>query len=220
MFCGVDFVCSIPERDPRSGGFISREGEPTLTDLSRFAGADWVADTQCCCRSFCTRKRYPWFMLVRNEQLEDRAAIRDVLIAAFPRQDEADLVDRLRSDGDSELSLVAIEADAIVGHILFSKLNAPLRALALAPGGCGAGKTALRHRQRPDSRRAATSRSPRLAGCICAGGRAFLPPIRIRCGSRQRVHIPLFRLTSWPREWERHCRLPSAALNTRPLSRH
>jgi len=125
-------VCGIPERDPRSGGFISREGSPTLTELSRFAAADWVADTQCC-RPLLYEEALSLAMLVRNEQSEDRAAIRDVLIAAFPRPDEADLVDRLRSDGDSVFSLVAIEDDAIVGHILFSKLNAPLRALALAP---------------------------------------------------------------------------------------
>jgi putative acetyltransferase len=72
-------------------------------------------------------------MLIRNEQLEDRSAIRSVLLAAFPTHGEADLVDRLRVDGDSVFSLVAIEDEAVVGHVLFSKLKAPFRALGLAP---------------------------------------------------------------------------------------
>jgi putative acetyltransferase len=72
-------------------------------------------------------------MLIRNEQLEDRIAIRNVLLAAFQNQGEADLVERLRADGDSVFSLVAIENETVVGHVLFSKLNAPFRALGLAP---------------------------------------------------------------------------------------
>jgi putative acetyltransferase len=72
-------------------------------------------------------------MVIRNEQIQDRSAIRTVLLAAFPKPDEADLVDRLRADGDSIISVVAIEEEAIVGHALFSKMNAPFRALALAP---------------------------------------------------------------------------------------
>jgi putative acetyltransferase len=72
-------------------------------------------------------------MSIKNEQLEHRVAIHEVLVAAFPSEDEANLVDRLRSDGDSVISLVAVEEDAVVGHILFSRLNAPIRALGLAP---------------------------------------------------------------------------------------
>ena len=72
-------------------------------------------------------------ILVREERPEDRAAIRDVVIAAFGRQTEADLVDQLRADGDGVISLVAADTDAIVGHALFSRMRAPFRALGLAP---------------------------------------------------------------------------------------
>ena len=56
-----------------------------------------------------------------------------LLLAAFPNSDEARLVERLRWDGDAALSLVAVEAEAVVGHVLFSRLRAPAAALALAP---------------------------------------------------------------------------------------
>ena len=56
-----------------------------------------------------------------------------LLLAAFPTSDEARLVARLRGDGDAALSLVAVEAEAVVGHVLFSRLLAPPAALALAP---------------------------------------------------------------------------------------
>lgn len=63
----------------------------------------------------------------------DRAAVRATIEAAFARADEADLVDRLREDGDAEVSLVAVEGGEIVGHVLFSRMKAPFRALCLAP---------------------------------------------------------------------------------------
>ena len=53
--------------------------------------------------------------------------------AAFPTPAEARLVDRLRADGDAVISLVALDDDAIVGHVLFSRMNAPPRTLGLAP---------------------------------------------------------------------------------------
>src|SRR3546814_19102334 len=72
-------------------------------------------------------------MIVRPEEEADEPAIRALLKAAFPGPDEARLVDRLRADGSAELSLVAVDGDTIVGHILFSPLTAPFRALGLAP---------------------------------------------------------------------------------------
>ena len=71
--------------------------------------------------------------VIRDEGPMDRAAVRAVIEAAFARPDEADLVDRLREDGDREVSLVAVEGGEIVGHVLFSKMSAPFRALGLAP---------------------------------------------------------------------------------------
>ena len=70
---------------------------------------------------------------IRPETADDREAVRQLLLATFPTSDEARLVERLRGDGDAVLSLVAVEAEAVVGHVLFSRLRAPAAALALAP---------------------------------------------------------------------------------------
>ena len=72
-------------------------------------------------------------MIVRDETRKDEAAVRRVIVAAFDQVAEADLLDGLRDSGDAVISLVAEDADEIVGHILFSKLQAPDRCLALAP---------------------------------------------------------------------------------------
>jgi putative acetyltransferase len=71
--------------------------------------------------------------IIREEIAADRAAVREVVSLAFGHTVEADLVDRLRADGDAAIALVAVEHGRIVGHIMFSPLGAPFRALALAP---------------------------------------------------------------------------------------
>lgn len=80
-------------------------------------------------------KRPPWndAIRIRSERRDDLAGIWEVVVAAFDRSDEAKLVDRLRTDGDAVISLVAIEGKAVIGHVLFSRLRAPFRALGLAP---------------------------------------------------------------------------------------
>ena len=72
-------------------------------------------------------------MIVRPAEAGDHAAIRAVLLAAFPGTDEADLVEQLRADGDAPIELVGELDGRVVGHILFSPVKAPFRALALAP---------------------------------------------------------------------------------------
>jgi putative acetyltransferase len=72
-------------------------------------------------------------MIVRDEQVADRAAIHEVVRAAFGRQGEADLVDSLREEGSVAIALVALDEEEIVGHILLSKMEAPFAALGLAP---------------------------------------------------------------------------------------
>jgi putative acetyltransferase len=72
-------------------------------------------------------------MISRDEDFGDRAAIRDVICAAFGRSAEAELVDRLRADGDGVISLVAVDHDRTVGHLMLSKMKAAIKALALAP---------------------------------------------------------------------------------------
>jgi putative acetyltransferase len=72
-------------------------------------------------------------MIVRTETPTDIAAIRFVVAAAFKRSDEAILVDRLREHGDCVISLVAVDGGELVGHVLFSQVTAPFRALGLGP---------------------------------------------------------------------------------------
>lgn len=72
-------------------------------------------------------------MIIRPETPRDIAAIYRVITDAFGQSDEADLVKALRNAGDAIVSLVAEEDGEIVGHVLLSKMEAPFRALALAP---------------------------------------------------------------------------------------
>ena len=72
--------------------------------------------------------------LIRPEQLTDLAAIHFVVEQAFAQPDEANLVDKLRVNGKAIVSLVAVENDQIVGHILFSEATLDaVRIIGLAP---------------------------------------------------------------------------------------
>ncbi|MBZ5603346.1 MAG: N-acetyltransferase [Acidobacteriia bacterium] len=78
------------------------------------------------------RKSFAAFL--RPEAAGDHHAIRSLNEAAFGRPDEANLVDQLRCDGDSLLSLVAEVDRKIAGHILFSRMWVEnVAAVALAP---------------------------------------------------------------------------------------
>lgn len=57
---------------------------------------------------------------IREERPEDVSAIRKINIQAFEGAEEADIVDSLRENCKSLLSLVATQEDRAVGHILFS----------------------------------------------------------------------------------------------------
>lgn len=72
-------------------------------------------------------------MDIRDELLDDHKAIRQVHLASFPGPEEADLVDRLRGDGDAVMSLVAIEGRVLTGHVMFSRMSGPFSALGLGP---------------------------------------------------------------------------------------
>lgn len=77
---------------------------------------------------------------IRLETRRDAAAIRDVHLRAFaPERTEADLVETLRA-GEAympELCLVALDGDAVAGHIAFSRahLDSGHSVLVLAPVG-------------------------------------------------------------------------------------
>ena len=72
-------------------------------------------------------------MKIRLETVSDAPAVHALLTEAFPTDAEAMLVARLRADGDIVLSLVAEAEDSVIGHVLFSRMSAPFRALGLAP---------------------------------------------------------------------------------------
>ena len=73
--------------------------------------------------------------MIRYARPADRAAIAEVVAAAFGREDEARLVERLRAEDDVVLEMVAEVEGAVAGHILFSRLWADHHGLfaALAP---------------------------------------------------------------------------------------
>lgn len=80
----------------------------------------------------------PGLAIVRLEQPPDAQQVRDLLESSFPGYGEAILVDRLRSDGDIDLSLVAEDQGVVIGYIAFSRLmvegdDKPFHAVALAP---------------------------------------------------------------------------------------
>ncbi len=77
-------------------------------------------------------------MVIRTVTPADHGAIDALIAAAFRQRDEADLVDRLRRDGEVLFEQVATHGNAIVGHILFSRLpivgsDGSVVAAALAP---------------------------------------------------------------------------------------
>jgi putative acetyltransferase len=77
-------------------------------------------------------------LTVRAEAPVDVDAIAQVNRAAFGQPDEADLIARLRADGDVVASLVAAVDGEVVGHVLFSRLaieteHGAVAAAALAP---------------------------------------------------------------------------------------
>jgi putative acetyltransferase len=76
--------------------------------------------------------------ILRDEATGDYAAVADIHRRAFGQEDEARLVDALRTGGWAKLSLIAQLDQHIVGHILFSELAIvgearSISALSLAP---------------------------------------------------------------------------------------
>ncbi len=76
---------------------------------------------------------------IRDERPSDVAAIREVNRLAFAQDQEGRIVDVLRANGAATLSLVAVDDDVVVGHIMFSPLlvgttqGAGLAPMAVAP---------------------------------------------------------------------------------------
>jgi len=73
---------------------------------------------------------------IRDEQPGDAAEIRDLTTLAFGGPCEAEIIDALRESCPSLVSLVAVENDTIVGHILFSPVTidgSTIPGVSLAP---------------------------------------------------------------------------------------
>lgn len=62
-------------------------------------------------------------LVIRTERTGDLEAVRRVNELAFGRSDEADLVDALRQKARPYISLVAVSAGEVVGHIFFSPVT-------------------------------------------------------------------------------------------------
>ena len=75
--------------------------------------------------------------LVRDEEQRDWAAVHAVNASAFETPAEANLVDALREQAHPIVSLVAVEAETVVGHIMFSPVSLSghpdLHIMGLAP---------------------------------------------------------------------------------------
>jgi putative acetyltransferase len=62
-------------------------------------------------------------LTIRNEESKDIDQVRDILCAAFPSNAESRLVDLLRAHGKATISLVAIDGNEVLGHVLFSPVS-------------------------------------------------------------------------------------------------
>ncbi|WP_239590988.1 GNAT family N-acetyltransferase [Vitreimonas flagellata] len=76
--------------------------------------------------------------MIRSATERDYPAIRQIIRHAFNQDDEANLVDQLRADGEALVELVSATDIALQGHILYSPLKIErdgeiLSAAALAP---------------------------------------------------------------------------------------
>jgi putative acetyltransferase len=75
---------------------------------------------------------------IREEEIRDIFAIRNVNEAAFEGPAEANVVDKLRKVCDDCSSVVAVEGDEVVGHVMFSPAmvgngDGVIRGMGLAP---------------------------------------------------------------------------------------
>jgi putative acetyltransferase len=128
---------------------------------------------------------------IRPEAPEDLEAIRTVIASAFGRPDEADLVDRLRTDGDLLLSLVSTDRSDVIGHIAFSRLPvgdaaaAALAPVAVAPDRQGQGIGAALIREGIHG-----CRKLGLAGVVVLGHPEYYPRFGFTAEAAQAISAP------------------------------
>jgi len=78
-----------------------------------------------------------YLLIIRPETPENKAAICHVNEEAFGDTGEAGLVDKLRSRQAIILSLVAIDGDRVIGHILFSPVTVESESQSFSAVGLG-----------------------------------------------------------------------------------
>jgi putative acetyltransferase len=76
-------------------------------------------------------------MIIRAEETRDIDQVQALVRAAFPTDAERKLVDALRANGKAIISLVAVQGEKVLGHILFSPVSttppAEAKGVGLAP---------------------------------------------------------------------------------------
>ena len=125
---------------------------------------------------------------IRPERPEDISAIREVNRRAFGGEQEANIVDALRSNGAALLSLVAVLNGQVVGHVLYSPASvgtvegAALGPMSVLPDhqrqGIGSALVEAGNRQRKD------------AGCpfiVVLGHAGFYPRFGFRAASTRAI---------------------------------
>jgi putative acetyltransferase len=74
---------------------------------------------------------------IRDERPGDVPSVHEINARAFPTEYEANLVDALREEASPVISLVAVDDETVVGHIMFTPValggNSSLRIMGLAP---------------------------------------------------------------------------------------
>jgi putative acetyltransferase len=61
---------------------------------------------------------------IRKEESNDIEQVTEIVRKAFPSDSERKLVDALPANGKAIISLVAVNGDDVLGHILFSSVSA------------------------------------------------------------------------------------------------
>lgn len=109
---------------------LFRDAAAVAAHQARTADSPWGRDSAAITRDVSRAEVTP---ALRPEQRGDHDAIDHLLHIAFDGGAEAGLVRRLRADDDLSLSLVAVAAGTIVGHLALSPVGGDRPALALAP---------------------------------------------------------------------------------------
>lgn len=129
-------------------------------------------------------------MHIRPETAADAPAIRVLITTAFLDAErasgaEAAIVDSLRADRALTLSLVAVEDEALVGHVAFSPVT-----IGSQPGWFGLGPIAVRRDQRRQgiggkliAEGLATLKARGAGGCVVLGDPAYYGRFGFACDS-------------------------------------